>query len=125
MTTERPSNSKFICVHSSIEPATKQSWEETAKHIFFENQKINKQKTKYMERTPISRALQLVRDEIGKSEKDLPTLYATLLELLEVEKDHIQQSYRWGFTDGTRYTNGVQPFYSTAGNFFTANFLQS
>jgi len=125
MVTQRPNNSKFICVQSSVAPAKEKSWEDCAKHIFFENQKINKQKTRYMERTPIARALQLVRDEIGKSEKDLPTMYATLLELLEVEKDHIQQSYRWGFTDGTRYTNGAKPFYTTASNFFTANFLQS
>jgi hypothetical protein len=125
MITERPNNSKFICVQNSVAPAKEQSWEECAQHIFFTNQKINKEKSNHMERTPIARALQLVRDEMGKTEKNLPLLYAELQELLEVEKQHIQQSYRWGFTDGTRYTNGAQPFYTTAGSYFTNNFLQS
>jgi hypothetical protein len=125
MITERPNNSKFICVQSSVAPAKEQSWEVCAQHIFFTNQKINKEKSTHMERTPITRALQLVRNEMGKADKDLQQLYAELQELLEVEKQHIEQSYRWGFTDGTRYTNKVSPFYSTAGSYFTNNFLQS
>lgn len=120
----RPANSKFICVQSSYSPAKEYTWQDRAQHIHFEIQKLNHKKTKHMERTAINKALQLIRDEIGKPDKDLPTLYASMLELLEIERQQIEQAYRWGFTDGTRYTNGAQPFYTTANHYFTNNHLQ-
>jgi hypothetical protein len=120
----RPENSKFICVQSSCLIDKAQSWEEVARHIHFESQKIKKEKTQYMERTAINRAMQLVREEIGKQDKDLSALYVELIELLEVERQHLEQAYRWGFTDGTRYTNGVPTFYVTANHYFTKNHLQ-
>jgi len=75
-----------------------------------------------MEKTSLSRAIELLKEEMGKPEKNLQHLYAEFQELLLVEKQHIEASYRWGFVDGQRYTNRVSPFYSNANQYFTNNF---
>lgn len=110
-------------MQSSYSPPKEFTWQDTAQHIHFEIQKLNHKKTKHMETTATNRVLDLIREEIKSPDKDLQCLYISVLELLEIERQQIEQAYRWGFTDGTRYTNGVQPFYITATSYYNNNHL--
>ncbi|CAB5224309.1 hypothetical protein UFOVP386_46 [uncultured Caudovirales phage] len=75
-----------------------------------------------MESFVIQRAIQLLNDGLASQELNPSILYAELQELLLLEKQNLESAYRWGFNDGCRYTNRVNPFYVTANDFVTKNF---